>query len=179
MKQIIILILQLLKRPYLMLRHNQVPLSSRVNSNVLLVNSKVGSYCYIGQGGVINACNISSYVSIAPYVQIGGMEHSYWAASTSTHLSDECISGNRTNIGNDVWIGANAVIKQGVTIGDGAVIGAGSVVTKDVPENTIVCGVPAKVLKKRHEDEVWNKIKTTRYWEYDKKEAKKIIASLK
>lgn len=51
------------------------------------------------------------------------------------------------HIGRDVWIGANAVILPGVTIGDGAVIAAGAVVTKDVPENTVAGGVPAKVIK--------------------------------
>ena len=50
-------------------------------------------------------------------------------------------------IGNDVWIGYEALIMSGVTIGDGAVIGAGSVVTKDVPINAIVAGNPVKVIK--------------------------------
>ncbi|KAJ3223973.1 hypothetical protein HK099_000457 [Clydaea vesicula] len=50
-------------------------------------------------------------------------------------------------IGNDVWIGGNAIILPGVNIGDGAVIGAGSVVSKDVQANTVVCGNPAKFLK--------------------------------
>ena len=52
------------------------------------------------------------------------------------------------HIGNRVWIGAGAIITRGVTIGDGAVIAAGAVVTKDVEENTIVGGVPAKLIKK-------------------------------
>jgi acetyltransferase-like isoleucine patch superfamily enzyme len=51
-------------------------------------------------------------------------------------------------IGNDVWIGANATVVPGVTIGDGAIIAAGAVVTKDVPPNVIVGGMPAKMLKK-------------------------------
>jgi acetyltransferase-like isoleucine patch superfamily enzyme len=51
-------------------------------------------------------------------------------------------------IGKDVWIGANATVVPGVTIGDGAIIAAGAVVTKDVPPNVIVGGVPAKILKK-------------------------------
>jgi acetyltransferase-like isoleucine patch superfamily enzyme len=52
-------------------------------------------------------------------------------------------------IGSDVWIGANAVILAGVSIGDGAIIGAGAVVVKNVPENSLVGGVPAKVIRQR------------------------------
>ena len=49
--------------------------------------------------------------------------------------------------GRNVWVGANVSILPGVTIGDNAVVGAGAVVTKDVPENTIVGGVPARVIR--------------------------------
>ena len=52
------------------------------------------------------------------------------------------------NIGENVWIGSSATILPGVTIGDNSIIAAGAVVTKDVPENTVVAGVPAKILKK-------------------------------
>ncbi len=52
-------------------------------------------------------------------------------------------------IGSNVWIGANAIILPGITIGSGAVVGAGAVVTRDVPENTIVAGIPAAVVKQR------------------------------
>lgn len=50
-------------------------------------------------------------------------------------------------IGKNVWLGANVTILSGVTVGDGAVVAAGAVVTKDVPENCVVAGVPAKVVK--------------------------------
>lgn len=58
------------------------------------------------------------------------------------------------HIGNHVWIGSNATILPGVTIGDGAIVAAGAVVTKDVPDNTIVGGVPASVLRLLSEEEM-------------------------
>jgi acetyltransferase-like isoleucine patch superfamily enzyme len=50
-------------------------------------------------------------------------------------------------IGKNVWIGSNATILPGVTIGDGSIVAAGAVVTKDVPPNTVVGGVPARIIK--------------------------------
>ena len=70
-------------------------------------------------------------------------------------------------IGNDVWIGQNVILKKGIHIHDGAVVAAGSVVTKDVPEFTIVGGVPAKPIKKRFSDKLIKKIKEIRWWRYN------------
>ncbi len=55
-------------------------------------------------------------------------------------------------IGNDCWIGGNAIILPGITIGNGCVIGAGSVVTKDIPENSLAVGNPAKVIRKLNQE---------------------------
>ena len=82
--------------------------------------------------------------------------------------------GNIT-IGNDVWIGYEAVILSGVTIGDGAIIGTRSVVTKDVPPYTIVGGAPARVIKKRFSDDVIEKLLKIKWWNWP---VEKIAGSL-
>ena len=69
-------------------------------------------------------------------------------------------------IGNDVWIGFEAIITQGVTIGDGAIIATRSVVTKDVPPYTIVGGVPAKPIRKRFDDETIAKLEKIAWWNW-------------
>lgn len=69
-------------------------------------------------------------------------------------------------IGNDVWIGYEAVILSGVTIGDGAVVGARAVVTKDVPPYTIVGGVPASKIRRRFSDETISRLLDLKWWEW-------------
>ena len=71
-------------------------------------------------------------------------------------------------IGNDVWMGYEAVILSGVTIGDGAVIGTRAVVTKDVPPYAIVGGVPAKLIRKRFDEDVISRLVELRWWDWDK-----------
>ena len=77
-------------------------------------------------------------------------------------------------IGNDVWIATGATILSGVTIGDGAVIATNSVVTKDVPPYTIVAGNPAKVVKKRFNDDVINKLLELKWWNKPQSEINEI-----
>jgi virginiamycin A acetyltransferase len=69
-------------------------------------------------------------------------------------------------VGNDVWIGFDATIMPGVKIGDGAIIGAKSVVTNDVEAYTVVGGNPAKVIRKRFEDEVIEMLLTIKWWDW-------------
>ena len=71
-------------------------------------------------------------------------------------------------IGNDVWIGYEAVLLAGVTIGDGAVIGTRAVVTKDVPPYTIVGGVPAKPIRKRFSQEAIDALLKMKWWDWPK-----------
>lgn len=81
-------------------------------------------------------------------------------------------------IGNDVWIGFEAVILSGVTIGDGAVIGARAVVTKDVSPYTIVGGIPANVIRKRFSDDVISELLKLQWWNWSESRIRKNLAAI-
>jgi acetyltransferase-like isoleucine patch superfamily enzyme len=99
--------------------------------------------CHIdGRGGI----TIGNYVLIGPNVFIGSSNHVVSPKDNAPRL----LLGHNpepVHIGNNVWIGANAVICPGVSIGDQSVVGAGSVVTKDVPGSVVVAGSPAHIIK--------------------------------
>lgn len=82
-------------------------------------------------------------------------------------------------IGNDVWIGYEAVIMPGVTIADGAIIATRAVVTKDVPPYAIVAGVPAKIIKKRYDEEKIQKLLKLKWWDWEQKKIKENIKAIK
>lgn len=105
-------------------------------------NSKINNNCCI-----LSQCKIGSNVSIAPNVVIVGANHRYSDKSQLIQLQGSSSLG--ITVGDDVWIGANVTILDGVVIGKGSVIAAGAVVTKNVPEYTVVAGVPAKIIKER------------------------------
>ena len=81
-------------------------------------------------------------------------------------------------VGNDVWIGYEAVILSGVTIGDGAIIGARSVVTKDVPPYTIVGGVPAKTIRRRFDQETIDALLELRWWDWPLEKLKRSLRAI-
>ena len=93
--------------------------------------------CFQDQGGI----EIGDNVLIGQQVIIATLNHDLLPEKRANMLPAP------VKIGNNVWIGAHATVLSGVTIGDGAVVAAGAVVTKDVPANTVVAGVPAKVIK--------------------------------
>lgn len=72
-----------------------------------------------------------------------------------------------TVVGNDVWLGYESIIMPGVTIGDGAIIATRSVVTKDVPPYTIVGGNPAKIIKKRFDEDIIHTLLQLQWWNWD------------
>lgn len=81
-------------------------------------------------------------------------------------------------IGNDVWIGFEAVILSGVSIGDGAIIGTRAVVAKDVPPYTIVGGVPARPIRKRFSDDVISRLLELQWWDWPEERIRQNIASI-
>ncbi|WP_368233970.1 CatB-related O-acetyltransferase [Anaerotruncus rubiinfantis] len=81
-------------------------------------------------------------------------------------------------IGNDVWIGYEAVIMAGVTIGDGAIIGTRAVVTKDVPPYTIVGGAPAKPIKKRFPQDTVNTLLKIKWWDWSNEQIAQHITEI-
>lgn len=91
---------------------------------------------------------IGDYVMIGPGTTIITVNHPLSPRGRRKHLGQ----AKPVTIGNDVWIGANCMILPGVTIGSNVVVAAGAVVTKDVPDNCVVGGVPAKVIKQIEND---------------------------
>ncbi len=81
-------------------------------------------------------------------------------------------------VGNDVWIGYEAVILSGVTIGDGAIVAARSVVTKDVPPYTIVGGAPARPIRLRFGQEVIDTLLELRWWDWPLEKLAKSLSSI-
>lgn len=81
-------------------------------------------------------------------------------------------------VGNDVWIGYEAVLLSGVTIGDGAIIGTRAVVTQDVPPYTIVGGVPAKPIRRRFDDATIDALLALRWWDWPREKLAQNIAAI-
>lgn len=124
----------------------------------------IGSFCSIGSG--------------ASFIMAGNQGHRHnWLSSFPFFYMPEIEAFNKaingfenagdTVVGNDVWIGSEAMIMPGVKIGDGAVIGSRSLVTKDVAPYTIVGGNPAKPIKKRFSDEEIQILLDIKWWDWD------------
>lgn len=121
----------------------------------------IGRFCQIAAGVefVMNGANHQmNAVSTFPFYTLEG-----WDMKPPA-MEDLPLKGD-TVIGNDVWIGQNAVILPGVHVGDGAIIGANSVVGSDVAPYTIVVGNPAKVLRKRFDEELIDLMLQFRWWD--------------
>lgn len=160
------------------MRNCHINKTSRVYEKSELQNVELGKHSYIGKSSVISDAKIGNFCSIAGYGQIGGGRHPINMVSTSPcFLAGHSATGNNlasiqykssttVEIGNDVWIGAGCYIKAGVKIGDGAIVGAHSVVTHDVGSYEIAVGNPAKVIRKRFDDETIDKLIQLQWWNW-------------
>ena len=125
--------------------------------------SRIGRYCSINETARIHQNHAMGFVTTYPmlYAMIGVPNEKIWAAASKVSLESE-----RSEIGNDVWIGYEAVVMAGVHIGDGAIIASRAVVTKDVPPYTIVGGTPAKKIRMRFDEDTIAQLQELKWWDW-------------
>lgn len=121
----------------------------------------IGKFCQIATGArfIMNGSNHAmNGISTYPFKVFGGE----WAKKDPMHV----ISKGDTVIGNDVWIGNSATFMQGVKVGDGAIIGSNSLVTKDVEPYSVVGGNPARLIRKRFDEETIAFLLKLKWWDW-------------
>lgn len=168
-----------------------------VDEKSFVYNSDIDYATVIGSGCKIDSAKIGKYSSIGPGVYIVRGQHPvekfvstcnlFYSRDESRGFTysdinkfDEYRYADGKNrysvvIGNDVWIGCNAIIMEGVNIGDGAIIAAGAIVTKDVEPYSIVGGVPARIIKYRFSVEKINLLNEFKWWDKGEKWIKKNV----
>lgn len=158
--------------------------------NSAIVSSKIGYGSYLAEGAKLAKASIGRYCSIGPNVNCIFGKHpsttfvsthpSFFALKTPvgfTYADEQHFKefaephkgGFSITIGNDVWLGANVALMDGVKIGDGAIVAANALVTKDVEPYSIVGGVPAKLIKKRFNDDEIAFLVEFKWWEKSRK----------
>ncbi|WP_283240423.1 CatB-related O-acetyltransferase [Campylobacter mucosalis] len=173
------------------IKNSFVHKTSKLESGTQFVNSTMDRHSFCGYDCDINHCDIGSFTSIANGVIIGGGMHPlewvgmspvFYEGRDSVKAKFSKYKRNnveKTVIGHDVWIGSNCLIKQGVKIGDGAVVGMGSVVTKDVEPYAIVAGNPAKIVRKRFDDDTIDRLLRVGWWNFSDSELLKCAKNIK
>lgn len=159
-------------------KNSKISKSSKVYPFSRVTNSYIGKNSYVSYNCQINNATIGNYCSIAKGVNIGLGFHPLNFVSTSpvfysanNPLGKSFVEENKfvdhkiITIGNDVWIGANAIILDGVNIGNGAIVAANAVVNKDVSPYSIVGGVPAKEIKKRFSQQTIDCLTESKWWD--------------
>lgn len=141
---------------YKLQQYNNIDKSSKIGSNVQFIGSKqqfyIGEMTYINEAMIVTGnkakIKIGSYCAIGYRVSIKALTHNVINPSVNDDGSVEHVEKD-IEIGNSCWIGDNVYIREGVKIGNRVTIGANSVVTKSFPDDVIVAGVPAKIIKSK------------------------------
>lgn len=172
------------------LKNCEIDKNACINYCSNVINSSMSRYSYCGYNCWIVNTQIGAFCSISNGVRIGGPSHPIDWVSTSPvfhsgrnmfrkHFSEHYFNPfKKTVIGNDVWIGENALVKAGVTIANGAVVGMGSVVTRDIGPYEIWVGNPARLLRKRFSDENIELLLKIKWWDFSESELKRFAQDI-
>lgn len=136
----------------------------------------IGKFCSLASGVkfIMGPANHRlSSVTAYPFNVFGGL----WTERTPPHMDQLPFKGD-TVVGNDVWIGRETVVMPGVKIGDGAIVAAYSVVAKDIPPYGVVGGNPARLLKKRFDEELIALLLDFRWWDLSPEEVTELLPLL-
>lgn len=115
-------------------------INNAVGDVIIGDHTRIGIHCTI-----IGPVCIGSHVNLAQGITVTALNHNF--EDITQRIDQQGITTKPIVIGDDVWIGANSVILPGVTLGSHVIVAAGAVVTKDIPDNCVVAGVPARVIK--------------------------------
>lgn len=130
----------------------------------------IGRYCSIAPGAIIGApAHPTGHLSTHPFAFSASSFLRMFPEFRRIHTRDRDggqVAGD-VEIGNDVWLGQNVIILNGLRIGHGAIIAAGSVVTRNVEDYAIVGGVPARVIRKRFDPGIVDRLLALEWWNYD------------
>ncbi len=157
----------------------------RVAGGASLTGAKVGRFSSVGRGSKVSHCEIGNFCAISWDCTVNAVFHPLDHASVNAFpyapemggfVSSRKQEHRVVRLGNDVWLGANAIIMPGITIGDGAVVGAGSIVTRDVGPYQIVAGNPARRLRDRFEPEIVDELLEIRWWDWPVRALKMHVA---
>ncbi|MDY7081497.1 MAG: acetyltransferase [Halobacteria archaeon] len=166
---------------------------TEVRKDCRIVGSTFDDYSYAMERVQMTYTRLGKFCSVASDARINPSNHPI-SRPTSHHMTyrrrkygfddsrdDDVFEWRRDNpveVGHDVWIGHGATVLPDVTVGNGAVVGAGAVVTDDVEPYTVVCGVPARPVRRRFTEDTATKIEETEWWNWSHDELKKNIEKL-